>query len=274
MSLIDDVFGLIGNTGDTSSSNQSGSKQSQEEQTLANTSSQTVGNTGTQGKQGSTTAQTSQQTGEQTQTSLDPAVQALVTSLLSGAAGGVNAGNSGPNSNESIVSKLIASANTPAVSAADIAGEQSAAKTSFAQGEAVNIGQLKQQIGSVTNTYAAQLDQKGQQDLAATLAGIVANAGATNKAAQLQALSAALGGNNSNSSTFLALVDALKGANVTSQSASGSSGLTQEDINTLQNIFSNSTTNTGSNETKSGIAVGSSNSNTQGSENTGLFSLF
>ena len=269
---------LLGSTSSGNTNNQQTSTQQQVEQKNTNQNTQAVTQQNQQQtSSGDTTAKTntaqkntSQATG--VTSSLNSDVVNTVSGLISQLAGGKGQVND-------IVSALISKAATPAISEQDIAAQQEAAKLQFDQGEAVDIGRAKNTIGSNMNTYSKLLDQKGGQDLATTLAGIFAQAKLSNAQISTQQLMDALQGSATNSGQIAQLVEALKGANTTtSQSIAGttSQDTTAQTVQQVLDILNGTNTATQSSQTdeQTGAqASGTSSSNTQGKQGSGLLGL-
>ena len=262
MSLFDD---LIGSTSNANSSNKTTQNQVQQESQVTNTAQ--TGTTNTSGNQVTRGNQTS------TTSSLDPTTIALIGSLLQPLAAQAANPNAGPAGQANQIAQVLQTkAATPAVSASDIAGQESAAKTSFANNEAVDIGRLQQSIGSKNNTYAALVDQKGQTDLASTLAEIVANANLQNAQISTQQLTDAVQALTSGAqigaagvSNIAALLQVLKGATTTSGVAETSNTDTSQNVVTAQNQTSDQETQA--------AASGGSTSSTAGTQGSGLLGL-
>ena len=275
MSLFDTLLGSS-SSGDTNNQSKSNQTQVEQKNTTQNTSAVTNTNqqqasTGTN-TTNSSTAQKNQSTATGQQNSLNQGVVDTVSGLITQLAGGKGQVSD-------IVSSLLQKANTPAISDADIKAQGDAAKLAFSQGEAVDIGQAQNRIGSKMNTYSELLDQKGQQDLATTLAGIMAQAKSTNAQISTQQLIAALEGTGQQSGQVAQLVSALKGANVSNtQSITGSTtqDTQAQTIQQLLDIITGNNTAVQSSVTDENTAAqasGSSTSNTQGSQGSGLLGL-
>lgn len=268
---------LFGSNSQALSQNTAGSQQN----TTQNTS--TTGTTATTGQQATNTSNTGQSStgtsaaGTSVTSTLSPQVQAMLTALLPQLTGNVAGGTTGTAANPSIINSLSQTladnSETPAISSSALAGQESAAVTSFNQGEAVNIGQEQQQIGSTGNTYSQLVAQKGQQDLASTLSGIVGNAAATNAQISQQDLQDAISGVSSSSaasgatvSQLMALIQGLSGATTvtntgqTTASNTDTSSDTTDLVNTIQNILSNT------NQDQTGETDVASTSNTSGTQ--------
>jgi hypothetical protein len=274
MSLFDSLIGST-STGRTSGTSTQDEQQAQSKQTTG--SQVSTGSTQTAGQQSSTSGQKQNQTTGGFSSSLDPATIALVTSLIPGIMQGSTSGSGDINA---IAAQLRAKAATPAISDADIAGQQSAAVTSFNQGEAVDNARLTNAIGSKNNTYSALVHQKGQEDLSSTLGGIVANAKATNAQISTQQLTDAVsalvqgGSLNANAAGAIAnIIQSIKGGNtVTGASTTG-------DTTASENLVSGQTVNTdsqvGTSQIEDTIAnLTSNNTNyTKGTQGSGLLGL-
>lgn len=271
MSLFDT---LLGSTSRGSTNNQQSSSQNQiEEKNVAQQTNATTAQNQQQASSGSTTANTNTSQKNQssgTTNSLNQDVVNTVSGLIKNLAGGNG-------QIDDIVTQLITKANTPAISDADILAEQNKAKLDFSQGEAVDIGSMKNRIGSNLNTYSALLDQKGQQDLSTTLAGIVAQAKSTNAQISTQQLMDALQGASAGSDQVANLVSALKGANTQSTiSGTTTQDTTAQTIQNMLDILNGVTTaqqNSNTQENTAASADGTSSSNTQGKQGSGLLGL-
>lgn len=288
MSLFDT---LLGNSSHADTNTNATQSTSQVEDKNTNTAS-TQNQQQTQATTGSTTtnsttnqANQSQATGVNSTSTLDAGtvstLQQLLTSLISnpasgGAQGAVN----------SIAGQLQTKAGTPAVSSADIAGKQSAAVTSFNQNENVDINRLQDAIGSKNNTYSALVAGKGQQDLSATLAGIVADADTTNAqisnqqlTAAVQALTSGAGIGATDIQNILGIVSALKGANTTEDTSQGITGSTAQTTGSttiqdlLEAINGLTTQNTTQDEQTAATGTTNSTTGTSGSQGSGLLGL-
>lgn len=272
MSLFDTLIGSTssGNTANTTNTNQN---QVEEKNTNQQTSAVTNQNqqqssSGNTASQTSTKQQNTSQAVGQT-SSLNQGVVDIVSGLISNLAGGKGQVND-------IVTQLITKASTPAISDADVKAQQDAARLEFGSGEAVQIGQAQNAIGSKNNTYSQLLAQKGDQDLAATLAGIFANAKLQNETLSTQQLMDALQGASIGSQQVAQLVEAIKGANTTTSQAI--TGATTQDTNaqTVQALLeilqgtNTATQNSNTQEQTAAQASGKSTSNTSGSQGSGL----
>ena len=267
MSLFDT---LLGSTSSGKTNNQQASTQDQveEKNTTQNTTAVTNQNQSqsSAGKTNTQQANTSQATGQTN--SLNQDVVNTVSGLIKNLAGGNGDINT-------IVSSLIQKAGTPAISEADIKAQGDAAKLAFGQGEAVEIGRAQNAVGSKMNTYSELLAQKGEQDLATVLSGIVANARSTNAQISTSQLVAALEGTGQESGQIAQLVSALKGANTsTSQNITGSTSQdTTQQLLDILNGTNTATQNSQTAENTAATASGSSTSNTQGKQGSGLLGM-
>lgn len=278
MSLFDD---LIGSTSSANSNNNTANNEVQQ-QSQTTTGSQTqTGSTTTAGNQNTTSQQTSGQTGTSTTSSLDPTTIALIASLLNplaASAANPNSGNAG--TLQQIAQQQIAASKTPAVSASDIAGEQSAATTSYNEGEAVTNNRLIQSLGSNQNTYAALTQQAGQKDLASTLAGITAQAGATNAtisaqdlASAVQSLTASSNVGSTNVANIAALLNVLKGASTTTTSDTSDITNAIQQLLSAQNVNSDTNQSSSSDQETSAGASSTGSSSTAGTQGSGLLGM-
>lgn len=341
MSLFDT---LIGSTANASSNNTSANNQSQAEQKNTNTnantntsgSQQTSSNQNTtqntnssQNTQQNTSQNTNQNTSENTNqntsggnasaskgsnvtSTLDAGTIAALGQLLPTLISSVASPNGGAALTQQIASQFLQKSQTPAISASDIAGQESAAVTSFNQNEKVDINKLQNSIGSKNNTYSALVEQKGQQDLASTLAGIVANASATNAQIgdsqlndAIQAIVAGSGIGQNNVQNLLGLVSALKGATTTESTDQSVTGSTSQNVSggsTQSVVGQNTGSSTGISDTSTtaqtiaqileainnsqsvnqssvsaedtaAVASGTSSSNTAGKQGSGLLGM-
>lgn len=294
MSLFDT---LIGSTGNASSNNNSTSDQTQAEQ--KNTSGQV--DTSTSGSQvtnsnnvSNTNSNTNQSNassakGTNTTSTLDANTIAALSALIPGLAKSVADPNGGSAAlTQQIAQQFLTKSQTPAISDQDIAGQQSAAVTSFNNNEAVDISKLQNSIGSKNNTYSALVAQKGQTDLASQLAGIVANAKSTNAQIgdtqlndAINAIVAGAGIGNTNVGNLVSLISSLKGAQTTETTDQNIAGTTSQNtqaqtvaqileiLNNNQNVNQNSNTS----EDTAAVASGASSSNTAGKQGSGLLGM-
>lgn len=289
MSLFDT---LLGNASHADTHTNQSQQQSQLEDKTTNTvSNQQTNNVQTSNQQSATNSNTTQQnqssaSGRNVTSTLDAntmgTLQQLIRNLSTTPAGG---GSQGAINN--VVQTILQNAQKPAVSDADIAGKQSAAVTSFNQGEAVDIGRLQNAIGSKNNTYSTLVAQKGQQDLASTLAGIVADAHLQNTTVQnqqlqtaIQALVQSAGVGSQNVQDIAGLVAQLKGATTTEDTSQSISGQTNQQnvantVAQLLDILNGNTTQNVNQEEQTGTQTNiNQSSSTGGSQGSGFLGLF
>lgn len=282
MSLFDDLFG---HNSKARSDNTSGSQtdQSQSTKNTGSTNSSTSQNNSSNTSSNSTQNTSSTAAGTAITSTLDSGTQDLLKSLVPilTAHVGNNSGTADADLIRSLSQVAANNSSKPAISAEDIAGKNSAAVNSYNKNEAVSIGKLQQRIGSKGNTYSQQVEQSGQVDLAATLAGIAADSAATNKQFEQSGLQQAIsgvatasgvdnaGGQNA-IAQLMSVIQGLTGATTTTQTGQTLMGETKQATNTtteellksIQDLLSSST------QDQVGTANTTTQSNTTGSQHS------
>lgn len=209
MGTFDDAWNFLGGAKATSATN---STLKQQEKTTNNT------------------RQTQSQSGNVS--SLDAGTQALLRSLLPGLSQGITGnGTSQDVSGIRGISSQLMQRASPDTLDAQISAVTKAAQRNFALGEGQQIAQTQQAIGSVGNSFSQQFAQQGNIDLSTQIGTVIAQMMQQDRVAGDQELSTSLDAlvkagslNNQNQQApiqnLLAVIDILKGANVSSQQES------------------------------------------------------
>ncbi len=287
MGLFDSLFGSSSKTTTNTNTSTVQNQTGQGTQTTAADNTSTQGQTQTQNSTSNTQSgtQTAQQTVGKTST-LDADVIGQLKDLLSGQVGKAkNAASSTDPSNSDalrgIANELVtrATGGNAATFDALTAADTAAAKLAFETGEGAQTKQIQQAIGSTKNTYSQLIEQKGQRDLATTIAQITAqdkvaalNADQNNLSSAISALAQASGAGATDAGSalapVLAIVSALKGSETSTteaQTGSSQTGTTSTE-QTLADVISkivgssNSKTDTSQSGTVNSVTTGTESS--------------